>query len=140
MLNFCSIVVAILKMETGRNFSIGTNILLMSLWWNIFWLIYTNVSITGVSKWAGTRYFYPSEIVYSTGRNYWTPILQCWIFAALWWPFWKWRPVEIFRCRESIQDIEIEWCWICVWYCGGTFTRLRSCIVPAEITEPPPKN
>ena len=21
----------------------------------------------------------------------------------------------------------------------GTFTRLRSCIVPAEITEPPPK-
>ena len=24
----------------------------------------------GVSKWAGTRYFYPSEIVYSTGRNY----------------------------------------------------------------------
>ena len=27
----------------------------------------------GVSKWAGTRYFYPSEIMYSTGRNYWTP-------------------------------------------------------------------
>jgi hypothetical protein len=27
----------------------------------------------GVSKWAGTRYFYPPEIVYSTGRNYWTP-------------------------------------------------------------------
>ena len=24
----------------------------------------------GVSKWAGTQYFYPSEIVYSTGRNY----------------------------------------------------------------------
>jgi hypothetical protein len=23
-----------------------------------------------VSKWAGTRYFYPSGIVYSTGRNY----------------------------------------------------------------------
>jgi hypothetical protein len=29
-------------------------------------------------------------------------IEQCWIFAILWWPFWKWRPVEIFRCRESI--------------------------------------
>ena len=28
------------------------------------------LSTTGVSKWAGTRYFYPSEIVYSTGRNY----------------------------------------------------------------------
>ena len=23
------------------------------------------------------------------------------------WPFWKWRPVDIFRCRESIQDIII---------------------------------
>jgi len=26
--------------------------------------------IAGVSKWSGTRYFYPSEIVYSTGKNY----------------------------------------------------------------------
>jgi hypothetical protein len=26
--------------------------------------------MAGVSKWAGTRYFYPPEIVYSTGRNY----------------------------------------------------------------------
>jgi hypothetical protein len=30
---------------------------------------------------------------------------QCWIFAILWRPFWKWRSVEIFQCRESIQDI-----------------------------------
>jgi hypothetical protein len=29
-------------------------------------------STAGVSKWAGTRYFYPPEIVYSTVRNYWT--------------------------------------------------------------------
>jgi hypothetical protein len=28
---------------------------------------------SGFSKWAGTRYFYLPEIVYSTGRNYWTP-------------------------------------------------------------------
>jgi hypothetical protein len=39
-------------------------------------------------------------------------IEQCWIFAVLWWPFWKWRPVEIFRCQESIQDVEIEQCRI----------------------------
>ena len=32
---------------------------------------------------------------------------QCWIFAVLWWPFWKWRSVEIFQCRESIWDIII---------------------------------
>jgi hypothetical protein len=40
----------------------------------------------------------------------------------LWWPFWKWRPVEIFWCQESIWDIiiypqwngfEIGQCWIC---------------------------
>jgi hypothetical protein len=28
-------------------------------------------------------------------------------FAVLWWPFWKWRTVEIFQCRESIRDIII---------------------------------
>jgi hypothetical protein len=30
-----------------------------------------------------------------------------WIFAVLWQPFWKWRPVEICQCRESIRDIII---------------------------------
>ena len=40
-------------------------------------------------------------------------IEQCWIFAVLWWPFWKWRPVENFRCQESIQDVEIKQCGIC---------------------------
>jgi hypothetical protein len=34
-------------------------------------------------------------------------IEQCWIFAVLWRPFWKWRPVEIFQCQESIRDIII---------------------------------
>ena len=29
------------------------------------------------------------------------------IFAVLWWPFWKWRPVEILQCWESIPDIII---------------------------------
>ena len=29
------------------------------------------------------------------------------IFCALWWPFWKWRPVEILQCRKSIPDIII---------------------------------
>jgi hypothetical protein len=30
-----------------------------------------------------------------------------WFFAILWWPFWKWRLVEILRCWESIQNIII---------------------------------
>ena len=40
---------------------------------------------------------------------------QCWIFAILWLPFWKGRPVEIFQCQESIRDIIIyphmKWRW-----------------------------
>jgi hypothetical protein len=28
-------------------------------------------------------------------------------FAVLWRSFWKWWPVEIFQCRESIRDIII---------------------------------
>jgi hypothetical protein len=28
-------------------------------------------------------------------------------FFVLWWSFWKWWSVEIFQCRESIQDIFI---------------------------------
>jgi hypothetical protein len=42
-------------------------------------------------------------------------IEQCWIFAVLWWPFWKWRPVEIFRCQESIRDIIIYLHIKCRW-------------------------
>ena len=42
-------------------------------------------------------------------------IEQCWIFAVLWRPFWKWRPVEIFRCQESIRDIIIYPHMKCRW-------------------------
>jgi hypothetical protein len=49
----------------------------------------------------------------------WFPTLNnfywCWFFAILWWPFWKWRPVEIFQCQESIRDIimypHMKWRW-----------------------------
>ena len=43
----------------------------------------------------------------STHISNFDDIGQCWIFAVLWWPFWKWRPVEIIQCRESIRDIII---------------------------------
>ena len=32
-----------------------------------------------------------------------------------WWPFWKWRPVEICWCQESIQDIIIYLHMKCRW-------------------------
>jgi hypothetical protein len=42
-------------------------------------------------------------------------IVQCWICAVLWRPFWKWWTVEIFQCRESIRDIiiypQIQFWW-----------------------------
>jgi hypothetical protein len=42
-------------------------------------------------------------------------IVQCWIFEVLWETFWKWWPVEIFWCQESIRDIIIyphmKWRW-----------------------------
>ena len=68
MLNLCGIVTAILKMATGRNFS--------------------------MSNQFGTSL--------STHISNFDDIGQCWIFAVLWQPFWKWRPVEIFQCRESV--------------------------------------
>ena len=43
----------------------------------------------------------------STQISNFDDIGQCWIFAVLRWPFWKWRPVEIVQCRESIRDIII---------------------------------
>ena len=42
-------------------------------------------------------------------------IEQCWTCVVLWWPFWKWRPVEIFRCQESIRDIIIYLQMKCHW-------------------------
>ena len=42
-------------------------------------------------------------------------IEQCWIFVVMWWPFWKWRPVEIFWCQESIWDIIIYLHMKCHW-------------------------
>jgi hypothetical protein len=38
-------------------------------------------------------------------------IEQCWIFAVLWWPFWKWRPVEIVQCRDIIIYPHIKFWW-----------------------------
>jgi hypothetical protein len=56
-------------------------------------------------------------------------IEQCWICAVLWRPFWKWRPVEIFRCQESIRDIIIYLHMKCRW----NRTMLISCGIVAAI-------
>jgi hypothetical protein len=95
MLNFCDIVVAILKMATSRN-----------------------CSMSEIN--SGHHYLTTYQIVM---------ISDCWFFAILWWPFWKWRPVEIVQCRHSILDIIIyqhmKWRW--------NRTMLNFCDISAAI-------
>ena len=52
-----------------------------------------------------------------------------WFFAVLWWPFWKWRQVEIFWCQESIRDIIIYIHMKCRW----NRTMLNFCGIVAAI-------
>jgi hypothetical protein len=54
---------------------------------------------------------------------------QCWICAVLWWPFWKWRPVEIFWCQESIRDIIIYPHMKCRW----NRTMLNLCYIVLSV-------
>jgi hypothetical protein len=48
-----------------------------------------------------------------------------------WRPFWKWRPVEMFQCRESIQDIIIYPHMKFLWY----RTMLNFCGIVVAILE-----
>jgi hypothetical protein len=81
MLNLCGMVVAILKMATGRNFS-----------------------MSGINSGHHNLPTYEMSLKSDNVE-----------FVRYWRPFWKWRPVEIFRCRESIRDNIIyphmKWRW-----------------------------
>jgi putative Mn2+ efflux pump MntP len=95
MLNLCGIVVAILKMVTGRNFSmLGIN--------------------------SGHHYL-PTYQILMISDN----------VEYLWRPFWKWRLVEIFQCRQSIWDIIIYphikflWYWTMLNFCGIVVAILK---------------
>ena len=107
MLNFCGIVVAILKMETGRNFTMSginsgrLNRPMLNLWG----------IVAAILKMATGRNFSMPGII---SRHHNLPtyeIGQCWICAVLWWPFWKWRPVEICQCRDIIIYPHIKSWW-----------------------------
>jgi hypothetical protein len=111
MLNLCGIVVAILKMATGRNFSMSTR----------------------YKKWAVKIQHCPISTKFDMWVDNdilnWLPTLKNFYQS----PFSKWPPqyrkystlsdiikiwyvgVEIFQCRQSIQDIiiypHIKFCW-----------------------------
>ena len=53
----------------------------------------------------------------------------------MWRPFWKWRPVDIFRCQESFRDIIIyphmkcRWNWTMLNLCGIVAAILKMATV-----------
>jgi hypothetical protein len=62
------------------------------------------------SKWPPQ---YRKNSTLSESTHIWNgiEIRQCWICAVLWQPFWKWRPVEIFQCRDIIIYPHIKFWW-----------------------------
>jgi hypothetical protein len=60
--------------------------------------------LPGVSKWAGTRYFYPSEVVYSTGRNYWTPPKLAVVKTQVRWSIGLWNIIHKKLMITSIAE------------------------------------
>jgi hypothetical protein len=105
MLNLCGIVAAILKMETGRNSSIlGINFRTLKSD-NVDFVRYCGGHFQNGDrlKFFDVRNQFGTSL--STHISNFDNIGQWWIFAVLWRPFWKWRPVEICQCRESIRDI-----------------------------------
>jgi hypothetical protein len=140
MLNFCDILVGILKMATSRNWSMsGINsghhylptyqIVMISD--NVEFLppqYHPNSTLSNFNaiSYVGTlcclelipdvEQFLPVAIFkmattisqkINIVRYHHNLICGCWIFAIFWWAFWKWQPVEIDQCRESIRDIII---------------------------------
>jgi hypothetical protein len=148
MLNFCSIVVAILKIATSSNCSmLGINlghhylptyqIVIMMSWIDSrLWKISTGRHFQNgrhnttqiqhcpiltpfhmLVDYHVPNWFLTLKKLFNVGNQFGTSLSthisncdgigQCWFFAILWWPFWKWRLLENFQCWESIHDIII---------------------------------
>jgi hypothetical protein len=111
MLNLCGIVTTIFKMATGRNCSMSG----INSGHHYLPMISDNVEYL---RYCGSHFENGDrEKFFNVGNQFGTSLSthisnfdnigQCWIFAVLWRPFWKWRPVEIFQYWESIWDIII---------------------------------
>jgi hypothetical protein len=101
------IVAAILKMATGRNWSMS-GINSGHHYLPTYQIVMIKIQHCPIS--SQFDMWVDNDVLnwFPTLKNfYWFYIGQCWIFAILWWPFWKWWPVEIFQCQESIRDIII---------------------------------
>ncbi len=116
MLNFCNILVAILKIVTGKIFQCQESIRDIIIYPHMKWcwkrtMLNLCGIVVAILKMATGRKFFnvgnQFRISFSTHISNFDDIGQCWIFAVLWWPFWKWQPVEIVQCQDSILDIII---------------------------------
>ncbi len=81
--------------------------------WSDSSIVRHNRNYLTISVARNTRYDYNLTIVEVSQTGHWQQVYMntlhydkswAWCFAVLWWPFWKWRLVEILRCRESIQN------------------------------------
>jgi hypothetical protein len=87
------------KISTGRHFQNGHHNIAKIQHCPISWKFDMWVD-NDVPNWLPTlKNFYRSPF------SNWS--LQYRKNSTLWRPFWKWRPVEIVQCRESIRDIII---------------------------------
>jgi putative Mn2+ efflux pump MntP len=117
MLNLCGIVMAILKMATGRNFSISGinsghhNLTTYQMTLKLDTMLNLCGIVVAILKMATGRNCSMSGI--NSGHHY-LPTYQILMISDnveflqyCGGHFEKGRPVEIFQCRESIQDIII---------------------------------
>ena len=106
MLDLCGIVVAILKMATGRNVSMsGINSAHHYLPTCQILMISVNVEFLRPFLKFGTARNFSMSGINSGHHN--LPTYEMSLksdnvefFAVLWRSFWKWRPLEIFQCQE----------------------------------------
>jgi hypothetical protein len=110
MLYLGGIVAAILKMATGRNFSMRIE----SWHWTISTGRHFQNGHHNIAKNQHCTISSQFDMWVDNDVPNWFPTLKN-FYRSLWWPFWKWRPVEIVQCQESIRDIIIYLHMKCRW-------------------------
>jgi hypothetical protein len=117
------------KISSGRHFQNGHHNTAQIQHFPISMTFHMWVDYVVPNWFLKSKNFYGTSL--STHISNFDDIGQFWIFAVLWRPFWKWRPVEIFQCQESIQDIIIYLHMKCHWnrkmlnLCGIVATILK---------------
>jgi hypothetical protein len=101
MLNLCSIVAVILKMATGRNFSMSGHHIYphIKFWWYRTMLNFCGI-VTAILKMATGRKIFQCQESIQDIIIYPHKIFIISDNVEFLWPFWKWRPLEICQCRE----------------------------------------